>query len=215
MRFALLVLATLCVAAQMVATPLASAATKHPSKVDSARASARQIKAELARVTAALQAQEAQSAAASQASAAARARLRATRAEEASVGHRLDAVRASAKGVAVRSYMKGDAALAAAASTLDPATRARSDYLRDTVVGSAVDIADGLSALRQDLIAKRQAAEAAAHVASDRQRAAVDAVNALRASEARQLKLAGAAESRVREADAAARIKAPPRASRG
>ena len=175
----------------------ATPALAKTSKVDQARANAKAVKAKLAQVTAQLQAQQARSAAATQAAAAARSRLANARAQEAAVERRLSEVRASVKDAALRVYMLGVSNSGFGdVANLDPAAAARADYLRSSALGIQSDVADQLSATRQDLDIKRKAAEGAARVAADRDRAARGAVASLRASQAEQLRLVGAAESR-------------------
>jgi hypothetical protein len=167
------------------------------SKVEQARANARAVRARLAAVTAQLQTQVVRSAAAAQAAHAARAHLATARAQEASVAHRLDDVRASVKDAALRVYMLGVSNFGLSdIANLDPASAARADFLRNSALGFQSDVADQLSATRQDLEVKRKVAEGAARVAADRDRAARGAVAALKQSQTEQLKLVSAAEGR-------------------
>ena len=178
----------------------ASAQSKKGSKVDTARATAQQIKAELQAVTKRLQAQEAKSVSARQAAAAAAEHLRAARAEESAVTARLEQVRASAREAAIREYMSAGPRSTQVAFGSDPAIRARAEYLQRMALGSAADLEDALGAARQDKEAARKSAEVAAQSAANRKRAAGDALAALRASQDRQLKLAAAAEARYEAA---------------
>ena len=196
-------------------TSPALAASKK-SKVDQVRETAKAVKAKLAQVTAQLQAQQARSAAANQAAAAARARLATARAQEIAVEHRLSEVRASAKGAALQIYMRGvsNGGLGDV-SHLDPAALARADYLRDSALGFQSDVADELSATREDLDAKRKAAESAAQLASSRSRSASQALSSLKASQAAQLRLVGAAESRYQASLSEAALASRSRPVRG
>ncbi|HUR78998.1 MAG TPA: D-alanyl-D-alanine carboxypeptidase family protein [Acidimicrobiales bacterium] len=198
----------------LLLAPLAAAtpASAAKSKVEQARESAKAIRAQLARVTAELQRQEARRVAATQAASAARTRLSRARAQEAAVQHRLVEVTQSLKGVALQVYMSGDPRQATGA-LFDPVASVRAQYLRSAVVGVQTDAADALKATRQDLESKRRAAEVAARVASNRQQAVGRAVSALRSSQAQQLRLVGAAESRylasLKESQLATRTRRP------
>jgi hypothetical protein len=176
---------------------MASPALAKKSKVDQARESAKAVRAKLAQVTAQLQQQQVRAAAATQSAAAARSRLATARSQEAAVSHRLDEVRASVKDAALRVYMLGvGSAGFGGLGVLDPASAARADYLRSSALGFQSDVEDQLSSTRQDLELKRKLAEGAARTAADRSRAAAGAVASLRASQAQQLRLVGAAEAR-------------------
>src|SRR5204862_6858532 len=113
------------------------------------------------------------------------------------VTHRLDTVRASVKGFAIDAYM--NVGISKPAPLLGGAGAnelARAEHLRDIVVGSESDVVDALATTKADLDAKRLAAEKAARVAADRQRTANGLVASLRKSQASQLRLVQAAESR-------------------
>jgi hypothetical protein len=187
--------------------PAAAAGKK--SKVDQARESARAIRARLQQVTAQLQAQEAKSQSAKQAAVAAQARLRAARAEEAAVAAHLDTVKTSIREIAVQAYIRGGAVSPARVSVSDLMEAARADFIRNSALGLQQDVADELRSAREDLDRKRQLAEAAANVAASRSKSAASAVASLRASQAEQLRLVGAAESRylssLKEAELASR----------
>ena len=195
----LIVVAVLSLLISGFLAPAAVAAEKK-STVESARASAKQIKAELQAVTKRLEAQEAKRAAARQAAAAATQRLRAAKAQEAAVTARLEQVRLSARDAAIRDYMNAGPRLAQVDLGSDPAKRARAEYLQRGAHGSAKDLQDALSAARQDKEASRKSAEVAAQIASNRSRAAADALSVLRESRDRQLQLAAAAEARLEAA---------------
>ncbi|HVT75804.1 MAG TPA: M15 family metallopeptidase [Acidimicrobiales bacterium] len=203
--------------APVFVAPAAMAKAKKQSTVESTRANAKQIKAELQAVTKRLEAQEAKSVSARQAVTAAALRLRAARAEESAVTARLGRVLASARDFAIREYMNASPRAAQVALGLDPATRVRAEYLQQLALGSTTDLADALSAARQDKERARKTAEAAAQTATNRKRAVNDAVTALRASRDRQLQLAAAAEARyeaaLKESQVRARLGA--RGSRG
>lgn len=187
--------------------PVASAKTK--SKVDTDRATAQQLQAQLKSVTAQLANQEAKSASARQAAAAATSRFRTAQAEEVAVTKRLDNVRKSARQAVVSAYVHGGNRTHFSTAALAPAVLARADYYRSVAAKSATNVEDELMAARQDLAAKRKAAESASQVAARRKKAVGDTVDALRASRNRQLKLAAAAESRY-----SASLKASQRVSR-
>ncbi|HVT77776.1 MAG TPA: M15 family metallopeptidase [Acidimicrobiales bacterium] len=166
------------------------------SKTESARRAAAAAKAKLAQVTAQVQAQQARSAAAAQAASAARQRLRSAQVAEAEVEHHLAQVRASVHDIALRFYMSGISnAGTSSLAALDPAAAARADFLRSSALGLQSDVADELAATRQDLEAKRKAAESAAALAASRSHTAASALASLRASQAEQLRLVGATES--------------------
>jgi hypothetical protein len=180
------------------------------SKVDTARETAKQVKAQLAKVTAELQQQQARNEAAKQSAAAARVRLHRAQAAEAEVQQHLAQVKLSLKSVALQFYMAGgNQASYASGAFVDPITAARANVLRSAVIGVQTDVVDELTSLRQDLDIRRRAAESAARVAADRQQAVGRTVAQLRASQAEQLRLVGAAESRylasIKEADLASR----------
>ena len=197
----------LAVAAALVvaSSSTASAAT---SKLESARRAARETRERLAQVSKQVETQASRSAAARQSAAAARSRLRRAQSEEATVERRLAQVREATKDIALRAYVRGVPGTRTA-SAADPATFARAEFLRASVIGTRSDIADALSAAREDLEAKRKAADAAARLAASRQRAASDLLASLRGSQAQQLRLVAAAEARynasLRESVALAR----------
>ncbi len=209
------VLAVVCIAVQIVGAPTALAESK-PSKLDAARASAKQIKAELQAVTKRIEVQQAKSVSARQAVAAANGRLQRARAEEVAVAAQLDRVRASVRDLAIREYMRSGPGSAAAALGVDPAKFARGRYLRSIAFGSNADLQDALRSARQDAEGARGAAQRAAGLAASRKQIAGDTLNALRASQSRQLNLAAAAEARldaaIKESEAIRRIR--PRVSR-
>ncbi len=209
----LLVVAVVCLLANVVVAPGALGASK-TSKLDTARADAKQIKAELQAVTKRIAAQEAKSASARQAEAAAAERLRRARADESAVNARLDRVRATARDLAIREYIN---ARPRPTGMADPTTLARGKYLQRAALGSTNDLEEELRAVREDREATREAAERAAELAGNRKKAAGDSLAALRSSRDRQLKLASAAEARLnaamKESEALRRLS--PRASRG
>ncbi len=167
------------------------------SKSSAAQKQAKALKAQLAQVTAQLQTQQARSISARQAVVAANARLRTTRAEEAAVQKRLTAISASIKGFAVNAYVHGAAPGVAKLVAVDnPSEIGHAEHLRDAVVGSESDALDALVSARQDLAAKRKAAESAAATAANRQRAVNGVLASLKRSQAAQLRLVSAAESR-------------------
>ncbi len=167
------------------------------SKSQQAREQAAAIKARLQQVTAQLQAQEAKSQSAKQAAAAAVQRLRAARAEEAAVEAHLKTVKSSIREIAVQAYIRGGSGPSPArVSVSDLMEAARADFIRNSALGLQQDVADQLKSAREDLDRKRTAAEAAANVAASRSKSAAAAVASLRASQAEQLRLVGAAESR-------------------
>lgn len=172
----------------------AGAATK---KTTTAQKQAKALKAQLAQVAAQVQTQQARSVSAAQAVQAANARLRATRAEETAVQNRLAAVSASIKGFAVDAYVHGSApGTTDLISAHGPSEVARAEHLRDAVVGSESDTLDALASARQDLAAKRRAAEGAASIAATRRRTVNDALASLKKSQSQQLRLVNAAEQR-------------------
>lgn len=173
--------------------PPASAAK---SKVETARLTAKQVRERLAAVTKQLQAQEAKSQSAKQAAAAAQVRLRKARAEEIAVGQRFDAVKQSIREIAVQAYIRGNATPPHRTSVENLMETARADFIRNSALGLQEDVADELRAARQDLERKREAAETAAALASNRQKAATNALASLRESQAAQLRLVSAAEAR-------------------
>lgn len=175
--------------------PTASAAKA--TKVDTARASAKQIRAQLQAVTKQIAVEEAKNISARQAASAAQARLQRLNAEEAAIDTRLEQVRGSARDIAVRAYVHGrnDEQLALADGDIAELTRAR--YLRGVVLGSTAELKDSLRAAQQDKAAARKAAESAARVATDRKRAVSDTLSRLKGTRDQQLKLAAAAESRL------------------
>jgi LAS superfamily LD-carboxypeptidase LdcB len=195
--------------AALLAFPLVTAAPADAakSKVERDRESAKAVRAQLAKVTAELERQQARSAAARQAAGAARTRLARARAEEAAVQQHLTSVKSSLKLVALAAYMRGGQQQVRVRT--DPNGAARAAYLQSAAGGFQSDIADQLAATRQDLELKRKQAESAARVASDRQAALNRAVAQLKTSQAAQLRLVGAAESRylasLKESELAAR----------
>lgn len=196
--------------------PTADAKAK-TTKVDTARATAKQIKAELQAVTKQLQAQQAKSVSARQAASAAVSRLKRAQEEEAAIDARLDQVRSSAKNLAIRAYTHGKSEDGIMLADADIAEITRARYLRSVALGSATDLKDSLRSAQQDKSAARKAAESAARTAAERNRTVANALRALEQSRNRQLELAGAAEARleaaVKESEAAARLGA--RGSRG
>ena len=171
------------------------------AKLNAARASDREVRRALDAVAADVRAQEARSASAAQAAAAAGERLRRANAQAATVEARLDAVKDSARQIAVQAYMHGGTRrTVSAARTTDAMSFARSEFLRSSAMGSKRDLTDSLSATREDLEATRKVAESAALSASGRKRAAAGELAALRASRGRQAKLASAAEVRLERA---------------
>jgi LAS superfamily LD-carboxypeptidase LdcB len=176
-----------------VTAPVAAAS----KKTSAAQQKAKALKAQLAQVTAQVQSQQARSVSARQAVEAASARLRTTRAEESAVQKRLAAVSASIKGFAVNAYVHGATPGVTNLVAVDnPSEIARAEHLRNSVVGSESDALDALASARQDLAAKRKAAESAAAVAVNRQRTVNDVLASLKRSRAAQLRLVTAAESR-------------------
>ena len=172
----------------------ASAASK---KSSAAQQQAKALKAQLAQVTAQLQAQQSRSISARQAVDAANARLRTTRAEEAAVQKRLTAVSASIKGFAVNAYVHGKVPGVTNLAAVDnPSDIARAEHLRNSIVGSESDALDALASARQDLASKRKAAESAAAIATNRQRTVNGVLASLKRSQSAQLRLVSAAESR-------------------
>ncbi|MEY2424852.1 MAG: hypothetical protein QOI61_424 [Actinomycetota bacterium] len=192
----LIVLGAVVLLAPVVDASAAQAATKKPT-VDAARTRAKQLKAELQAVTKRMEAQEAKSASARQAAAVAAQHVGVARAEEAAVAARLERVRATARDFAIREYMQAQPRTARQAAASDPAEMARADYLQRMALSSAADLQDALRSARQDKERARKAAEVAAQTATNRKRAASDALSALRASRDRQLKLAIAAEAQL------------------
>lgn len=208
-------IAVALLAPALLASP-AVAATKKQTKVDTARANAQQIRAELQSVTKRLEAQQAKSASARQAAAAAEQRLRSARAEETAVAARLERVRSSVRELALREYMHAGPGGVRLTIGDNPGTMARSAYLRSLAVGQTSDVQDSLRAAREDTELARERAEAAAQSAAQRKRTANDTLSQLKQSRDRQLQLAAAAEARVlaalKESEAAKRL--TPRASR-
>ncbi|MDP1795258.1 MAG: M15 family metallopeptidase [Acidimicrobiales bacterium] len=173
--------------------PPASAAK---SKVETARLTAKQVRERLAAVTKQLQAQEAKSQSAKQAAAAAQVRLRNARAAEVAVGQSFDQVKLSIREIAVQAYIRGGSSAPQRTNVEDIMQVAREDFIRNTALGLQEDVADELRSARQDLERKREAAETAADLAANRQRSASNALSSLRASQAEQLRLVGAAEAK-------------------
>ena len=118
----------------------------------------------MAQVTAQLQTQQARSVSARQAVVAANARLRTTRAEEAAVQKRLTAIRASIKGFAVERVRPrcGARGREVGRGGQPERDRAPPNTCATQLCGPQSDALDTLVSARQDLAAKRKAAESAA-----------------------------------------------------
>lgn len=218
-------LATVLIATTVLYAPSASATSD--TRAERERVRRRQaaaaaeldvLRAEDARVEAALEAlavnagaQQSRLAAAEAAARAAEAQAQGARNEEAAVATTVRELRDDLRNIAVRSYMHGRREPAEVPDDgLDVSSAVRRDAFEGFVIGSANDVQDKLHASQEDLALARERAEAAAVVAGERRRAAADRLAELtRARDAQAafaVKLDERIEGRLAEAAALARL---------
>lgn len=179
------------------------------AKVSALRASDAQLTSALATLQKEVNRQEALAASASQAAAAARQRAAEEKAKEKIVTDRLNAVRSRLRQAAINAYTgRRQPALLTSIDSIN--TIARRTAMINAVTGSKTDLADQLNATRKDLLASRQAVEAAQARAEARRRAEADRLNSLKSSRSARQRLANDVEARLEaalaEADSLAAI---------
>ena len=165
------------------------------------------LKADDARVEAALDALQAnlksaenRASAARQAEAVATRQLEAAKQAETKAKAEVERSEAEMKAVAVQAYVNGPAASSSAGFGLDPNDAVRQRVLVDTVMGNSRDKVDALRSARDDLAEQRAAAAAAEESASKRAAEVRNALSTAKRAKDDQARIAAGVETRLERA---------------
>lgn len=170
------------------------------AQIDVLKADDARVEAALDALQANLKSAESRASAARQAEAVATRQLEEAKAAEAKAKAEVKRSEAEMKAVAVQAYVNGPAAAPSAGVDLDLNDAVRQQVLIDTIMGNTRDKVDALRAARDDLAEQRAAAAIAEQSASKRAAEVRNALSAAKRAKDDQARIAAGVESRLERA---------------